>query len=81
MAHLNWTRHHATSQGREAVRAAADNWYALRRVQAELEEHQREVDRKARIEDKAWAKREREIARLKRLWARVKSRDSNFDLE
>jgi hypothetical protein len=75
MSRMNWTRHRATSRGREAVRAAADNWYGLQRIQAKLEAKQREIDRKARLEAKARAEHERKIARLKRIWMRVKVRE------
>ena len=81
MTKINWTRHKATTQGREAVSAAAANWFALKRVQAALEERQRKLDRQARAEDRAQVKKEREIAHLKRLWTRVKARDFNFELE
>ena len=75
MARMNWTRHRATTQGREAARAANDNWWAVQRIQARQEAQRREADRKMRLEAEARAKHERKIARLKRLWARVTTRD------
>jgi len=78
MTRISWTRHKATTQGRQATAAASDNWHRLLRINAEFEAERREMERKARLRDRAVLKKQRDIGRLKRLWARVKEHE--FDL-